>query len=414
MKDNNIKVSVIIPVYNVEKYLRECLDSVKGQTLKDIEIICIDDHSPDNCPQILDEYASGDDRFKIIHLSENHQQGYARNRGMEVASGEYIYLLDSDDLIAVDAMERLYDEAEKYELDGLIFDSQVFYDDEKLKKKYGSYPAHRTGKYEDRVYTGMELFSAFMSQMEWNCYIQRQFWKREYLSREDIRFPEGVEHEDEVFSFEAIIASERVMYRDYDFYIRRVRENSVVTSPPAPKNFYGYFMDYGYMVEAAAKRGLHSDAIDANLGRIYAHLMDYYDKMADHEDLAAWFHTRESLERFKLFEASRNGRKYYDSLAGNAALKIQEETPEEVYIYGAGVIARNVWQGLTRQGFIIGGFLVTESRDNPKALFGRPVLQADTFKTDKNVLIIIAVTKGYQKEIASFLDKKGLKHITFD
>ena len=92
-------VSVIIPVYNTEKYLPECLNSVLSQTLRDIEVICIDDASPDNCGKILDEYAQRDSRVKVIHLPENHRQGYGRNRGIERSSGEYLYFLDSDDMI---------------------------------------------------------------------------------------------------------------------------------------------------------------------------------------------------------------------------------------------------------------------------------------------------------------------------
>ena len=92
---NNPKISVIIPVYNVEKYLSECLDSVISQTLKDIEIICVNDGSTDNSLQILKEYASKDTRIKIID-KENEGQGYARKVGLDVANGEYILFCDSD------------------------------------------------------------------------------------------------------------------------------------------------------------------------------------------------------------------------------------------------------------------------------------------------------------------------------
>ena len=106
-----IKVTVVIPVYNVEAYLPACLDSVLGQSLEEIEIICIDDASPDRCGAILDEYAEKDKRVKVIHLPENHKQGYGRNRGEEAARGKYIYFLDSDDMITGTALEEMY---EKY------------------------------------------------------------------------------------------------------------------------------------------------------------------------------------------------------------------------------------------------------------------------------------------------------------
>lgn len=415
--NSNIKVSVVIPVYNVEKYLPACLDSVAGQTLKEIEIICIDDHSPDNCAQILEGYAERDSRFHIIHLPENHQQGYARNRGMEIASGKYIYLLDSDDMITENALEVLYNTAEENSLDGLFFDSQVIYDSEKLKKKYASYPAARSGSYEERVYSGMELFEEFINQCEWTCYIQRQLWNREYLRSEDIWFPEGVEHEDEVFAFEAIIAAKRVMYRPFDFFIRRYRENSVVTSPPAPKNFYGYFMDYGYMVHAAVKRGLKSDAIDANLGRIHVRLVDYYRIMSEKEDLTEWFKDEESLARFRLFEAGCRSETYYEKLTAPLKERLGSAIDDgsRIFIYGAGTIARNVWHGLSRQGIAIEGFLVTDGRNNPDVLFGRPVYEPGSFISEgEKTIAVIAVTRGYQDEIAAALESRGIKYIFFD
>ena len=107
------KISILVPVYNVEKYLPACLDSVLSQSLKEIEVICIDDASPDRCGEILDAYAAKDSRVKVIHLPENHRQGYGRNRGLERASGTYCYFLDSDDTIVPEALEELADLADR-------------------------------------------------------------------------------------------------------------------------------------------------------------------------------------------------------------------------------------------------------------------------------------------------------------
>ena len=106
-----IKVSVIIPVYNVETYIRKCLDSVCNQTLREIEIICINDCSPDNCLEILKEYQSNDNRVKIIDFKENKGVAIARNEGIKIAKGEYIGFVDPDDWINLDFYEKLYDKA---------------------------------------------------------------------------------------------------------------------------------------------------------------------------------------------------------------------------------------------------------------------------------------------------------------
>lgn len=102
---NTPLVSIVIPVYNVELYLRECLDSVISQTYHNLEIICVNDGSPDNSLSILEEYAAKDSRIRIIS-QENAGISVARNTGMDVATGEYIYFLDSDDYIALEMVER--------------------------------------------------------------------------------------------------------------------------------------------------------------------------------------------------------------------------------------------------------------------------------------------------------------------
>lgn len=102
---NQPKVSVIIPVYNVEKYLNRCIGSIVNQTYKNLEIILIDDGSPDNCPQMCDEWASKDSRIKVIH-KENAGAGLARNTGLEYATGDYVTFVDSDDYIAPETVEK--------------------------------------------------------------------------------------------------------------------------------------------------------------------------------------------------------------------------------------------------------------------------------------------------------------------
>ena len=109
---DKIKVSVIVPVYNVEKYLRECLNFLVNQTLKEIEIICINDGSEDSSLEILNEYASKDSRFVIIN-QENSGQSVARNKGLDIAKGEYIGFVDSDDWVDLNFFENLYSEAVK-------------------------------------------------------------------------------------------------------------------------------------------------------------------------------------------------------------------------------------------------------------------------------------------------------------
>lgn len=111
-----IKVSIVVPIYKVEKYLRECVDSILRQTLRDIEIILVDDGSPDACPQIIDEYAKLDKRVITIH-QPNSGYSTAVNKGIDLAHGEYIGIIESDDWIEPDMYEKLYKSAKKYDTD---------------------------------------------------------------------------------------------------------------------------------------------------------------------------------------------------------------------------------------------------------------------------------------------------------
>ena len=111
-----IGVSIIVPVYNTEEYLQKCLDSLTNQTLKNIEIICVNDGSTDNSLKILQDNAIKDDRIKIIN-QENKKQGAARNAGMQIATGEYIGFVDSDDWVDFDFYEKLYSAAKKHNFD---------------------------------------------------------------------------------------------------------------------------------------------------------------------------------------------------------------------------------------------------------------------------------------------------------
>lgn len=106
------KVSIVVPVYNVEQYLDECVQSLLNQTLKDIEIILVDDESPDDCPQLCDKYAQADKRVKVVH-KKNGGLGLARNSGLEVSTGEFVTFCDSDDYVALDTYEQCYEIAKR-------------------------------------------------------------------------------------------------------------------------------------------------------------------------------------------------------------------------------------------------------------------------------------------------------------
>ncbi len=399
------KVSVIIPVYNVEKYLGACLDSVLAQTLREIEVICIDDASPDRCPEILDEYAKTDPRIQVIHLPENHQQGYGRNRGLERAKGKYVYFLDSDDMITPTAMEELYELAERDQLNGIFFDSQVVYENAALERKHSGYSAVRKGEYENRVYSGQELLDLFFEQHEWDCYVQREFWQRDYLSEKGIRFPEGTEHEDEYFAFAAIVQAKRMRNISKQFFIRRYRENSVMTRPAHPKDFHGYFVNYCKMVDLVTRQDIHSHGADNNIAHMYEKMLQFFPLFSEREDPYAWFSTEEERRIYYLFQYARKNEQY----CIDKVEKLCEQLPasSRVWIYGAGILGKAAYKGLMYAGYVINGFIVSSMKGNPHALFGHAVQSIEDVQMDKNSIVVIAVAKNYRQEIIPMIKKRG-------
>ena len=402
------KVSVIIPVYNVEVYLRDCMDSVLNQTLTDLEVICIDDCSPDNCGMILDEYATADPRVKVIHLERNRRQGYGRNFGLDKASGQYIYFLDADDMIAPESFEELCELADKEMLDVVFFDSKDLFESEDLKKIYIPPLSLRKGVYRDEVYVGKELLDEFIRQNEWTCYPQRIFWRREFLLKEQIRYPEDTEHEDEFFAFAGILAAKRARYVRKQYFTLRTRANSVMTSGYAPKNFHGYLMNFYYMNEFVSKRDLHTYGADVNIARMIERINTLYTLLKDKYDLEQIFVKDLDKTLYRCFiswmraddELNRIDQEVLDEISGCS----------EVYIYGAKLTGQRFCRKLERLSDIpIGGFLVKELDEVPSVVMGRYVRRVDEVNVPDDAIVVAAVKVMFWEETKAMFESKNIK-----
>ncbi len=236
------KVSVIIPVYNVEQYIEECLTSALRQTLQDIEVICVDDGSPDGSMEIVERYARSDGRIQIVR-KENGGLSSARNAGLDAATGEYVYFLDSDDYIADDMLMTLYTESKKQDLDNIYFDAEAFYESPELEQKFPVYKDYyrRPGLFGE-VVSGPELFARMENLIYYRPSACLQMPRRSLLIENGIRFYEGIVHEDQLFSAQVILLAKRAKHMAVPFYKRRVREGSTMTDDQAFKRSYGYYV----------------------------------------------------------------------------------------------------------------------------------------------------------------------------
>ena len=216
------KVSVIIPVYNVEKYLRQCLDSVVNQTLKDIEIICIDDGSTDNSLNILKEYAQKDNRIKIIS-KKNGGLSSARNAGLKFATGEFVGFVDSDDYIERETYENAYEIVYKYNVDIVNWGANIIAED----NNYDTQMVKDAQKYHKIKLIGLfnwsyELYN-YTTVTVWN-----KIFRLNLIKQYDISFPEKLLHEDHEFITKYILHSSKVYYINQYYYNYIQRKNSIM------------------------------------------------------------------------------------------------------------------------------------------------------------------------------------------
>lgn len=217
------KVSIIIPIFNVERYINECIDSVINQTLTDIEIICIDDGSTDNSLNLVKEYS--DSRIKIIS-QENKGLAASRNVGIEHANGEYITFLDSDDYLRLDALEKLYAVCQENSLDIAITKIINFYDDnrEEYSDDYFDMKFLKDAC-GDNVFSYRDVYDSVLNISVTG---PAKLFRRDFIK--DIKYHENLIFEDNPFFVEAIFKAERVYFYDEYMYWRRIRKNSITQS----------------------------------------------------------------------------------------------------------------------------------------------------------------------------------------
>ncbi|WP_314159939.1 glycosyltransferase family 2 protein [uncultured Gemella sp.] len=225
------KISIIIPIYNVEKYLRRCIDSIVNQTYKNTEIILVNDGSPDNCREICDEYEEIDSRIKVIHKA-NGGLSSARNAGLDIASGEYIMFVDSDDWISEDTLEKLNKYVEKG-CDIINFKlrfakrktENIIKLNDKIKDSYEC----NLLSYVDKLFSG-----------ELDFFICNKLYKKDLF--DDVRFPEGRNYEDLATIYKLYFKAKNIVVTDYTLYYYWLENPNSITSNSTIKNMTDYLV----------------------------------------------------------------------------------------------------------------------------------------------------------------------------
>lgn len=213
----NSLISVIVPIYNVEKYLARCVDSIVNQTYKNLEIILVDDGSPDRCPQMCDDYAEKDSRIKVVH-KKNGGLSDARNAGMAVATGKYISFIDSDDYVSDDFFECLLDVMNKENSDIAECSVVKFYED------------NRFDEFSDdlsvKTYDTQDAMSALIAENPFHQHVWNKLYKTELVK--DIPYAVGKLNEDEFWTYRVFGRANKVARLNKTMYYYFQRSSSIM------------------------------------------------------------------------------------------------------------------------------------------------------------------------------------------
>lgn len=283
------RLSVIVPVYKVEKYIHKCVDSILNQTFSDFELILVDDGSPDNCGRICDEYAAKDSRVRVIH-KKNGGLSDARNFGIDAAQGEVLGFVDSDDDIDSNMYKSMIEYMDKHNLDVVCADTYVI---KNGKKKFR--PRYAEDKIFDAPDGVIAILDGTLDNAAWN-----KIYKRNVIG--EVRYPEGRIYEDVATTYKFVYAAQRVGYMCRPFYNYYKRKGSIVASSFNSKSRYDCFLGYRERLHFALDKGLtcveacRTQALSTAIATLTAFYANHESEKSDrYLDLANFIKVNEGL-----------------------------------------------------------------------------------------------------------------------
>lgn len=403
-RSEDVKVSIIIPIYNMEKYLVPCLDSVAAQSLEDLEIICIDDNSEDDSYKIAESYANKDDRFILLHNDKNEGLSAVRNKGIRKAVGNYIQFLDSDDYLEENTVRRLYDAACQNGVDGIFFGARVVKED-------GSREIGEICYKEIKVFdSGSSFFHDINAEGEYQSASCFQFWKRQFLLDKKIYFQEGIVYEDTLFTLKAVLKAEKLMTLDAKLYFYRIRDNSISHSLGVKQldSCVIVFTEILKMWLESRNPAEIADGIRQRLD-LFERRIRYVLGQEGKQDLPfrmpGYSYLYEMFCKMPPFNSL-----YIRELTEMEIVALQQN--ENIYIYGAGSIARDVITMLEKENFLISGVVVTRKTENEKVCMGYPVIDVHEMQKRRGKgIVVLALARKWHPEIIKILEKNEMEYI---
>lgn len=345
------KISVVVPIYNVEKYISDCLDSILNQSNQDFEIICVNDGSKDLSGNIVEKYQARY-RNKIVYIEqENLGLSAARNTGVLAAKGDYICFVDSDDMLAENALEFLVSTVEKYpdvhiinyEMDKLIFEN----DQEDISKK----EYYKVENIYEGVKSGQELLIDMLNNHEYIESANLLLIDRQWLNDSKINFTPGALYEDSIFSIDCFLKCKRVVHINVGIYQYRVRENSIMTAQYSFKQFKWRIWQYKEVQKRIYENydnHLLQNALSEYGKLVLGSIRNIYKNLADSERIKiAEFTGADGLivSALGLSDADFINT---DLELGGLLRKFENAT--SILIYGAGNVGNKIWKLINSLG----------------------------------------------------------------
>ena len=405
-----LDISVIIPIYNVKEYLRECLDSLEKQSLKNCEFICIDDGSEDNSYEIVEEYLGRDARFRLLR-QENKGLAESRNVGINMAQGKYIACLDSDDYYTnCNSLETLYQEAEINNLEILSFETELRYEGSMKKNNNKDFYYYKKNIYEG-VRRGQDFFVDMMSHNEYCDSACLLLIEKEWLLKSGIMFYPGILYEDALFCLQCFLQAERMAHLSKRLYTYRVREHSITTTQIYWENVRSRLVVYREILRLLFLFGDN----DLQLQKCIA---DYLSLVAGHVKYLDEFRIDEQsddvLEPLDDLLLNSLGLGKYRSVVNERVIlagleKIVSES-EGIVLYGAGDVGKLFFRFLDDKGLgrKVLCFAVSNPQKSKMEINGIPVLPIyDAIKKRCQIIVSVAKEKD-QRDMQQVLIQLGV------
>lgn len=405
---DNTLVSIVIPVYNVEKYLGECLDSVLAQTFSNIEVICVDDASTDRSLYILEKYSLQDERIRIIKNEKNRGQAFSRNKGFAAVRGKYTYYLDSDDCIERDAIENLYHYGEKYETECILFNSRAMREMEAVGK--GPSLQYGLKEIDKKLLDGPSLYKILNENNLYTGSLWRRFWRTDFLISSGLKFEESLRtSEDAPFSLKAILCSKRMMVVDENYHIYRRREGSLTTEAGLLKmqcSFRSYCMMLDFWRDHQFETDVE-DVLNTYLKKWLISVKRMYIRNKSKVDKSIFTDGRERY----LFEVLiiQEYEQFLNTIDSKLLQKINKY--KYVIVYGAYIYAAEVVEKLERNGIQIFSLAVTQMHEKAEGINGIPICEIkDLCHIKDDAIVVMGVCKNNREDVFSTLRKYGFIH----